>query len=535
MGALAAATLADAHDLSLAALVDPRPLAATDGAVWAASVEDLEPDAVDVLVDLTRPEVARRTLAWVTEHGKDAVVGTSGLREADLDAARAAAGTSRILVVPNFSIGAVLLQRFAVAAAAHFERVEVIELHHDKKRDAPSGTSIATATALAAARRAAGLGDLDDPTEHETLPGSRGAAGPGGVRVHSVRLPGLLAHQEVLFGGPGEGLVLRHDSYDRESFMGGLLAGGAPPRAGHRPRGRPRARPRRVSVPQREVVRERILEGTSRAICAAGVRQTSLEDIARESGCSRATVYRHFPGGRDELLASLVAFEHRRFFVRLGQAVEDATTLEEVMERGLMVAHRALAELEVLQIVLREQPELLEPTLVRAGRPTLRLVADFLAPYLAAHGVATIPTRPPRTRTSSRAWCSATSRRPGASTSTTWTRSERSFAASSWAASWSGRADGCPRHHPRARRDRGARVPRGPGAAPHHGRRRRRRARGSRERRCTARSPAGATRSSPRSSTPSSTGSSTRCATPPRTPSTSAPPSPRGCARPRCG
>jgi AcrR family transcriptional regulator len=142
-----------------------------------------------------------------------------------------------------------------------------------------------------------------------------------------------------------------------------------------------------VTAPARPEVRERILEGTSRAICAAGVRATSLEAIARASGCSRATIYRHFPGGRDELLASLVAFEHRRFFVRLGGAVEDATTLEEVVERGLMVAHRAVVELEVLQIVLREQPELLEPTLARAARPTLRLVADFLAPYLVAHGV----------------------------------------------------------------------------------------------------------------------------------------------------
>ena len=142
-----------------------------------------------------------------------------------------------------------------------------------------------------------------------------------------------------------------------------------------------------MSVPSRPEVRERILEGTSRAICTEGVRATSLEDIARESGCSRATIYRHFPGGRDELMEVLVAFEHRRFFVRLGRAVEDATTLEEVVERGLMVAHRAVVELEVLQIVLREQPELLEPTLARAARPTLRLVADFLAPYLVAHGV----------------------------------------------------------------------------------------------------------------------------------------------------
>jgi len=143
-----------------------------------------------------------------------------------------------------------------------------------------------------------------------------------------------------------------------------------------------------MTAAQRVEVRERILEGTNRAICAAGVRRTSVEDIARESGCSRATIYRHFPGGRDELLDALVTFEHQRFFLRLSHAVEDATTLEEVMERGLMVAHRALAELEVLQIVLREQPELLEPTLVRASQPTVELVADFLAPFLSAHGVA---------------------------------------------------------------------------------------------------------------------------------------------------
>jgi AcrR family transcriptional regulator len=135
-------------------------------------------------------------------------------------------------------------------------------------------------------------------------------------------------------------------------------------------------------------VRTRILEGTSRAICARGVK-SSLEDIAIESGCARATIYRHFPGGREELLAALVAFEHGRFFLRLGDAVADAATLEEVMERGLAVAHRAVTELEVLQIVLREQPELLEPTLVRTGRSTHRLVADFLTPYLVSHGVAT--------------------------------------------------------------------------------------------------------------------------------------------------
>lgn len=138
---------------------------------------------------------------------------------------------------------------------------------------------------------------------------------------------------------------------------------------------------------RRVEVRERILMGTSRAICAAGVRRTSVEDVARESGCSRATIYRHFPGGRDELLDALVAYEHRRFFVRLGSALEDADSLEEVVERGLMVAHRAIEELEVLQIVLREEPELLEPTLSRAAEPTHSLVTAFLAPYLSAHGV----------------------------------------------------------------------------------------------------------------------------------------------------
>lgn len=138
----------------------------------------------------------------------------------------------------------------------------------------------------------------------------------------------------------------------------------------------------------RTSVRERILEGTSRAICERGVR-SSLEDIASESGCARATIYRHFPGGREELLEALVAFEHGRFFLRLGEAVADATSLEEVMERGLAVAHRAVKELDVLQIVLREQPELLEPTLVRTGRSTHRLVAEFLTPFLVAHGVAT--------------------------------------------------------------------------------------------------------------------------------------------------
>ena len=220
-----------------------------------------------------------------------------------------------------------------------------------------------------------------------TLEGARGALGPGGVRVHSVRLPGLVAHQEVVFGSPGEGLTLRHDVYDRASYMAGLLLALRRIDRVEGLRGRPRARPRPVSVPARSSSasaswRGRAARSAARA-CAPPPSRTSHASRGARAPRSTGTS----PVGRDELMEVLVAFEHRRFFVRLGRAVEDATTLEEVVERGLMVAHRAVVELEVLQIVLREQPELLEPTLARAARPTLQLVADFLAPYLVAHGV----------------------------------------------------------------------------------------------------------------------------------------------------
>jgi len=127
-----------------------------------------------------------------------------------------------VVVASNFSVGAALAERFAAAAAPYFDRVEIIELHHDKKVDAPSGTSIATARQIAAARRAAGADPLVDPTSRFTIEGARGAHGEDGVVIHSVRLPGLVAHQEVLFGAPGEGLTIRHDSFDRQSFVHGV-------------------------------------------------------------------------------------------------------------------------------------------------------------------------------------------------------------------------------------------------------------------------------------------------------------------------
>ncbi len=188
--------------------------------------DDLEPVAqADVVVDFTRPDVVMDNLRWCIEHGVHAVVGTSGFDAGRLDQVRgwlAGAPQVAVLVVPNFSVGAVLMTRFAEQAAAFYESVEIVELHHPDKADAPSGTARRTAEVVAAARAQAGLGPVPDATTDE-VPGARGAD-IDGVRVHGVRLRGLVAHQEVLLGSPGETLTIRHDSLDRESFMPGVLA-----------------------------------------------------------------------------------------------------------------------------------------------------------------------------------------------------------------------------------------------------------------------------------------------------------------------
>jgi 4-hydroxy-tetrahydrodipicolinate reductase len=189
----------------------------------------------DVVVDFTHPGVIMGNLSWCIEHGITAVVGTSGFDEARLAEVRGLLGGrpgSRALVVPNFSVGAVLMMRFAAQAAPFFESAEVIELHHAAKMDAPSGTSSRTAAMISEARSAAGLGTPPDATV-TAADGARGTD-VGGVHVHSVRLSGLLAHQEVLLGGHGEVLTIRHDSMDRASFMPGVLlairgAAGLPP------------------------------------------------------------------------------------------------------------------------------------------------------------------------------------------------------------------------------------------------------------------------------------------------------------------
>jgi 4-hydroxy-tetrahydrodipicolinate reductase len=178
------------------------------------ALASLDDASADVLVDFTSPAYAAEHVAWGIEHGMHVVVGTTGF---EIDEAWRDAPVG-IVIAPNFAIGAVLMMRFAEEAARYFDAAEVIELHHDEKADAPSGTAIATAERIGAARE----GSWSPPAGDDRHPGARGTD-VGGVRVHSVRLPGLLAHQEVILGGAGQTLSIRHDSTSRSSFMSGVL------------------------------------------------------------------------------------------------------------------------------------------------------------------------------------------------------------------------------------------------------------------------------------------------------------------------
>lgn len=205
-----------------------RAVEAAGGLELAAGIdagEDRTPaESADVVVDFTQPDAVMDNLAWCIEHGIHAVVGTTGFTDERLDQLRSQlrGHDVGIVVAANFSIGAILMMHFAEQAAAFYESVEIIELHHPNKADAPSGTAATTARKIAAARSAAALPAPPDATVQE-LPGARGAD-VDGIRVHGVRLRGLIAHQEVLFGAEGETLTLRHDSLDRVSFMPGVLA-----------------------------------------------------------------------------------------------------------------------------------------------------------------------------------------------------------------------------------------------------------------------------------------------------------------------
>jgi 4-hydroxy-tetrahydrodipicolinate reductase len=220
MGSLVGQTVRATDDLELAAEVDIGD-----------SLDALA--SCDVVVDFTSPAAVMDNLYWCLRHGLDVVIGTSGFDAARLkqvggliaavrdDDNRPAGKAAKVLVVPNFSVGAVLMMKFAEQAARFFDSAEIIELHHAGKVDAPSGTAARTAAMIAAARSSAGLGPSPDATTTES-PGARGAS-VDQVRVHSVRLTGLVAHQEVLLGGVGETLTIRHDSLDRASFMPGVL------------------------------------------------------------------------------------------------------------------------------------------------------------------------------------------------------------------------------------------------------------------------------------------------------------------------
>ncbi|NYE46149.1 4-hydroxy-tetrahydrodipicolinate reductase [Spinactinospora alkalitolerans] len=180
----------------------------------------------DVVVDFTHPGVVMDNLRWLIPNGIHAVVGTSGFDEAKLAEVRDLLAENpgvRVLIAPNFGIAAVLMMHFATKAAPYFESTEIVELHHPNKADAPSGTAHRTAELVARARAEAGADPMPDATTSE-IEGARGA-NVDGVRVHALRMTGLIAHQEVIFGTHGETLTIRHDSMNRESFMPGVLLG----------------------------------------------------------------------------------------------------------------------------------------------------------------------------------------------------------------------------------------------------------------------------------------------------------------------
>lgn len=204
-----------AEDLELVAAVD-----ADD------SIDELVTSGTQAVVDFTHPDVVMDNLEFCIDHGIHCVVGTTGFDDERLSRLRTrldASPETGVLIAPNFSIGAILMMRFAAEAAPFYESVEIVELHHPDKADAPSGTARRTASLVAAARREAGSGPIPDATS-TSLEGARGAD-VDGIRVHGLRIRGLVAHQEVILGGPGETLTIRHDSMDRISFMPGVLLG----------------------------------------------------------------------------------------------------------------------------------------------------------------------------------------------------------------------------------------------------------------------------------------------------------------------
>lgn len=215
VGAEMCAAVEAAEDLELVASID----AGDD-------VQALVDSGAQVVIDFTHPDVVMGNLEFCIAHGIHAVVGTTGFDEgrlAQLEQWLTASPSTGVLIAPNFSIGAILMMKFATIAAPFYDSVEIIELHHPTKADAPSGTAARTAKLVAEARAAVGSPPFPDATSQE-IEGARGAD-IDGVRVHALRIRGMIAHQEVVCGGPGETLTIRHDSMDRASFGPGVLTG----------------------------------------------------------------------------------------------------------------------------------------------------------------------------------------------------------------------------------------------------------------------------------------------------------------------
>jgi len=214
MGSEVVKAVTDAPDLELVASLD-----------LGDSLDALAANGAQVVVDFTTPDSVMANLEFLISHNIHAVIGTTGFDDARIAKIKSLLATSKsgVLIAPNFAIGAVLMMEFATKAAKYFESAEIIELHHPNKVDAPSGTAARTAELMAKSRKEAGLAPMPDATS-TSLDGARGAT-VGDIPVHSVRLRGLVAHQEVLLGGIGETLTIRHDSIDRVGFMPGVLLG----------------------------------------------------------------------------------------------------------------------------------------------------------------------------------------------------------------------------------------------------------------------------------------------------------------------
>ncbi|MBU3717717.1 MAG: 4-hydroxy-tetrahydrodipicolinate reductase [Actinobacteria bacterium] len=220
MGATVCDAVAADADLQLVAAVDPAAVGhSVQGVTISADPRAMADAGVQVAVDFTVAAASRTNLQWCALHGVHAVVGTTGFSDDDYASFRNAFTSSNCLIAANFAISAVLMMKFAEMASPWFDTAEIIELHHDAKADAPSGTAVATARRMAAASQEWAA----DPTLHEVIPGARGGKGPADIRVHAVRMRGMVAHQEVILGAAGQTLTIRQDSYDRVSFMPGVV------------------------------------------------------------------------------------------------------------------------------------------------------------------------------------------------------------------------------------------------------------------------------------------------------------------------